>query len=192
MVKRSDTGHVRCHPNEPRGLQSRCTSAGWLPKFPQIQPSWRDYSRASSPVSLDSIAFQTQLLSSEVKKMMGDKKKDLIPRKCSTNLPTRCGATIGLPTEFSLPLVSSVAATLRGVLFCVVLFSLNFHPKDVSKQHFASRPSPPQPGRLLRSLWFPKGRKGEKQDGLGGEWELLRGEGARRRARRRSKGRGRG
>lgn len=154
----------------PRDSKSCFTSTGGLPKFPQIQPSWRDYSRASSPVSLDSIAIQTQVLSSEVK-MTGDK-KDLIPRKCSTNLPTRCGTTIGLPTGFPLPaqVSFSVAATLRGVLFCVVLFSLNFHPKDVSKQHFVSRPSPLPPGRLPRSLWFPKGRKGGKAGRLG--WRM--------------------
>lgn len=39
---------------------------------------------------------------------------------------------------------------------------------------------------------FQKEGKGEKQGGWGGEWELLRGEGARREAKRGSKGRGRG
>lgn len=170
MAKSSDTGQVGCHPNEPQGLQSCCASTGWLPKFPQIPPSRRDYSRASSPVSLDSIAIQTQVLSSEVKKMTGDK-KDLIPRKCSANLPTRCRTTIGLPTGFSQPpgLLPSSSTTSQSFVW-VVLLSLNFHPKDVSKQHFVSRPSPLQPGRLPRSLWFPKGRKGEKAGRLG--WRM--------------------
>lgn len=63
----------------------------------------------SSPRSSSSIAIQSQVLSSEVKKMKREE-KDLIPRKCSTNLPARCRNTIGLPTGFPCPVSVSVAA----------------------------------------------------------------------------------
>lgn len=116
--------------------------------------------------------------------MTGDK-TDLIPRKCSTNLPTRCRTTIGLPTGFSQPpgLLPRSSTTSRSFVW-VVLLSLNFHPKDVSKQHFVSRPSPLQPRRLPRSLWFPKGRKGGKSRTAGvenGNSYVVRERGGRRR-----------
>lgn len=41
---------------------------------------------------------------------MKREEKDLIPRKCSTNLPARCGNTIGLPTGFPCPVSFPVAA----------------------------------------------------------------------------------
>lgn len=46
----------------------------WLPKFPQMQPSQRDDSSVSNPLSLGSTASQSQVLSSEVKMMKGEEK----------------------------------------------------------------------------------------------------------------------
>lgn len=119
--------------------KSCCISTRWLPKLPRILPSRRDYSSMSNPHSSGSIAIQSQLLSSEVKKMKGEE-KDLIPRKCSTNLPARCRKTIGLPTGV-LSRVSSLSSssTSRGFLGGF-FFSLNFHNQDMSKQHFAGGP----------------------------------------------------
>lgn len=63
----------------------------------------------------------------------------------------------------------------------------------MSKQHFVSQPA------LSSAAWSPpseslvsKRKERGKQDGWGGEWELLLGEGARKEAKRGSKGGGRG
>lgn len=118
----------------------------------------------SNPLSSGSIAIQSQVLSSEVKKMKGEE-KDLIPRKCSTNLPARSRKTIGLPTGV-LSLVSFSVAAPRPELFYYYyyfFFSLNFHNKDVSKQHFAGGPtwraSPWQPRSLPPPLRLRKERQ---------------------------------
>lgn len=71
----------------------------------------------SNPLSSGSIAIQSQVLSSEVKKMKGEE-KDLIPRKCSTNLPARCRKTIGLPTGCLSPgLLLGSSSTSRVFFF---------------------------------------------------------------------------
>lgn len=117
----------------------------------------------SNPLSSGSIAIQSQVLSSEVK--MKGEEKDLIPRKCSTNLPARCRKTIGLPTGVLSPVSFSVAAPRPELFFFYFIFSLNFHNKDVSKQHFAGGPtwraSPLQPRCLPPPLPFPKERQRE-------------------------------
>lgn len=79
-----------------------CISTLWLPKFPKIQPSRRDYSSVSNPLSLGSIAIQSQVLSSEVKKTKGEE-KDLIPRKCSTTCQGAAEKTVDLPTGLLSP-----------------------------------------------------------------------------------------
>lgn len=75
----------------------------------------------SNPLSSGSIAIQSQVLSSEVKKMKGEE-KDLIPRKCSTNLPARCRKTIGLPTGVLSPVSFSVAAPRPELFFLLFFF----------------------------------------------------------------------
>lgn len=84
-----------------------------LPKFPQMQPSRRDYPSVSNPHSSGSIAIQNQVLSSEVRTRKGED-EDLIPRKCSTNLPARCRKTIGLPTGFLPPSPSGQQLRVRS------------------------------------------------------------------------------
>ena len=139
----------------------------WLPKFPRIQPSRRGYSSVSNPLSSGSMAIQSQVLSSEVKRMKGGRgeEKDLIPRKCSTNLPARCRKeTLACPLVSFPPASVSVAAPRPE---CFHLTSIIRMCQSTTLQ--AGRPGQPLVRNLVASFHlsrFP--RRGQGKSGRGG------------------------
>lgn len=100
---------------DPYRLEQRASSEGFcfahtlLPKFPPIQPKQRNYSSVSktlfrihgNPNASSFFGRQEETL-----------RKDLIPRKCSTNFPALCRKIIGLVWLFCFPLALPLPLSL--------------------------------------------------------------------------------
>lgn len=96
LVAWSWMGRVQLHPNERRRPEG-CGVSTPAPQIPANAAQSEGLWECANPPSSGSTAIQNQVLYSEVRARTGEE-KDLIPRKCSTNLPARCGE-LGLPAS---------------------------------------------------------------------------------------------